>query len=70
MGFIEFRLTAAQLPENHNLVMKGTKHLGIARMDAVVRLLARCLSEVKPEPEPIDPSFIGEVVAGLAEVRS
>ena len=54
MEFVAFRLTAAQLTEIHKSVTKGMKHLGIARADIVVGLLARCLSEVEPESKPID----------------
>ena len=54
MDFVAFRLTAAQLSEIHNPVTKGVEHLRISRVDTVVGLLARCLSEVEPESKPID----------------
>ena len=54
MEFVVFRLTAKQLAEIHNSVTKGVEHLRISRADAVVGLLARCLSEVEPESKPID----------------
>lgn len=49
-----FRLTAAQLTEIHTSVTKGIDHSRITRMDTVVGLLLRCLSEVEPESKPID----------------
>ncbi|KAF9647752.1 hypothetical protein BDM02DRAFT_2523331 [Thelephora ganbajun] len=54
MEFVAFQLTAAQLTEIHNSVTKGVEHLRISRVDTVVGLLARCLSEVEPESKPID----------------
>jgi len=54
MEFVAFRLTATQLTEIHNSVTKGVKTLRITRVDIVVGLLARCLSEVEPESKPID----------------
>jgi hypothetical protein len=54
MEFIAFRLTAAQLAEIHNSVAKGVEHLRISRVDTVVGLLARCLSEVEPDSRPIE----------------
>jgi len=54
MQFVAFRLTATQLTEIHNCVTKGMEHQRITRMDTVVGLLARCLSEVDFESKPID----------------
>lgn len=54
MEFVALRLTAAQLAEIHSSVTKGIEHLRVPRADAVVGLLARCLSEVEPESKPID----------------
>ena len=54
LEFVAIRLTAAQLTEIHNSVMRGMEDLKISRADLVVGLLARCLSEVEPESEPID----------------
>ena len=54
MEFVAFRLTAAQLDEVHGSVKKGIEDPKITRMDTVVGLLARCLSEVEPESKPID----------------
>ena len=54
MDFVAFRLTATQLAEIHNSVTKGVEHLRISRVDTVVGLLVRCLSEVEPESKPID----------------
>ena len=54
MDFIAFRLTAIQLTEIQNSVTKGIENSKITRMDAVIGLLARCLSEVEPESKPID----------------
>ena len=53
MESIAFRLTAAQLAEIHNSVAKRVEHLRISKVDTVVGLLARCLSEVEPESRPI-----------------
>jgi len=52
--FVAFRLTDTQLTEIRNFVTKGIEGSKIARMDTVVGLLARCLSEVEPESKPID----------------
>lgn len=54
MEFVAFRLTATQLAEIYKSVAKGIEHLRISRVDTVVGLLARCLSEVEPESKPID----------------
>ena len=52
---IALRLTATQLTEMHNVVAKGMEPLRMSRLDPVVGLLVRCLSEVKPEEaKPID----------------
>ena len=52
--FVAFRLTDTQLTEIHNSVTKGIETPRITRMDTVVGLLARCLSEVEPECKPIE----------------
>jgi len=52
--FVGFRLTDTQLSEIHNSVAKGNEDSRITRMDTVVGLLARCLSEIEPESKPID----------------
>ena len=54
MEFVAVRLTATQLTELRNSVTKGMGQPGITRMDVVVALFARCLSEVEPESKPID----------------
>jgi len=54
MEFVAFRLTAKQLTEIHSSVTKGMEHPRMTRMDTVVGLLARCLSEVEPESKPVD----------------
>ena len=54
VDFVAFRLTAAQLTEIHNSVTKGIEGPKITRMDTVVGLLVRCLSEVESESMPID----------------
>ena len=54
MEFVTFRLTATQLADIHGSVTKGSEHLKISRVDTVVGLLARCLTEVEPESKPID----------------
>ena len=54
MEFVAFRLAATQLTEIRNYVTKGMKESSIARVDVVVALLARCISEVEPETKPID----------------
>ena len=54
MEFVAFRLTATQLTEIHDCMMKGKEHPKITRMDTLVGLLARCLSEVDSESKPID----------------
>jgi len=65
--FVAFRLIDTQLTEIRNFVMKGIKHPRITRVDTVVGLLARCLSEVEPESKPIDNiSYIIDVCASLA----
>ena len=51
--FVGFRLTATQVTGIHNALTKGMEHLKISRVDPVVGLLARCLSEVEPESKPI-----------------
>ena len=67
MEFVAFRLTAAQLTEIHNSVTKGIEHPKMTRVDAVVGLLARCLSEVEPESKPIDTiSYLVNVRAFVA----
>jgi len=64
MEFVAFRLTAAQLTEIHNSVTKGIEHPKTTRVDAVVGLLARCLSEVEPESRSIDTiSYVVDVRA-------
>jgi len=54
MEFVGFRLTAIQLTDIQNSVTKGIEDSRVTRMDTVVGLLARCLSEVEPEFKPID----------------
>lgn len=54
MDFVALRLTAAQLAEIHGTVTQGKEHLRISRVDVVVGLIARCLSEVELESKPID----------------
>ena len=54
MEFVALRLTATQLAEVHGTVTQGKEDLRISRVDVVVGLLARCLSEVEPESKPID----------------
>ena len=54
MQLVAFRLTAAQLADVHRTVNRGKEHLRISRVDVVVGLLARCLSDVEPESKPID----------------
>ena len=54
VDFVGFRLTATQLTEIHNSVTKGIEDPKVTRMDTVVGLLARCLSEVESESKPID----------------
>ena len=54
MEFVAIRLSATQLTEIRNSVTKRMGRSGITRMDAVVALFARCLSEVEPESKPID----------------
>ena len=71
MEFVAFRLTAAQLVEIHGSVAKGMEHLRMSRVDTVVGLLARCLSEVEPELEPIDTvSYVINVRAVVCLSRS
>jgi len=52
--FVAFRLTAAQLTEIHNSLTKDVEGTKITKMDTLLGLLARCLSEVESESEPID----------------
>ena len=54
MEFVAFRLTTLQLAEIRNYVTKGIGSSRITRVDLVLALLARCLSEVEPESKPID----------------
>jgi len=56
MEFIAVRLTATQLTEIRNSVTKemGQPGIRITRMDVVVALFARCLSEIEPESKPVD----------------
>jgi len=54
MEFVAIRLTATQLTEIRNSVTKEMGQPGITRIDVVVALFARCLSEVEPESKPID----------------
>ena len=54
MDFVAFRLTATQLTEIHNFVIKGVEGTKTTRTDTVLGLLARCLTEVEPETKPID----------------
>jgi len=54
MEFVAFWLTAGQLAELHDFVLEGMEHLTVSRVDIVVGVLARCLSEVEPESKPID----------------
>ena len=64
MEFIAFRFTAVQLAEIHDSVTKGMEHLRISRVDTVVGLLARCLSELEPESKPISTvSYVVNVCA-------
>ena len=65
--FVAFKLTDTQLTEIRNFVAKGIKHPRITRVDTVVGLLARCVSEVEPESKPIDTiSYLINVCAFLA----
>ena len=69
--FVVFRLTDAQLTEINNSVTKGIENSRITRMDTVLGLLARCLSEVEPESKPIDTvSYLVNVRAFLASPLS
>ena len=54
LEFVAFKLTDKQLTEIRNSATKGIKHPRIPRVDTVVGLLARCLSEVMQESKPID----------------
>ena len=54
MEFVPFRLKPTQLTEIRNYVTKGIGQSRITRVDIVMSLLARCLSEVEPESKPID----------------
>ena len=66
MEFVAFRLTATQLTEMYNGVAKGMEGLRMSRVDPVVGLLARCLSEVEPESKPIDTiSYVIDVRASI-----
>jgi len=71
MEFVAFRLTATQLADIHSSVTKGMKHLRITRVDIVVGLLVRCLSEVDPESKPIDTvSYVMDVRAFVTPPRN
>ena len=62
MEFVGLRLKATQLAEIRNYVAKVTGQQRIAKVDGVVALFARCLSEVEPEARPIDTvSFVVNV---------
>jgi len=54
MEVVAFTLAATQLTEIRNCVAKVAGQPRITRVDAVVGLLAQCLSEVEPESKPID----------------
>jgi len=54
MEFVALRLTATQLTELRNHVANRTGKRGITRVDVVIALFARCLSEVEPESKPVD----------------
>jgi len=54
MEFVAFRLAAIQLTEIQHSVTEGIEGSRITRMDTVVGLLARCLSEVESDCKPID----------------
>ena len=62
--FVAFRLKATQLTEIRNCVAKVTGQPRIARVDIVLALLARCLSEVEPGSRPID------TISYVVDVRS
>ena len=64
MEFIAFRLTTLQLAEIRNYVTKRMGQSRITRVDVVIALLARCLSEVEPESKPID------TISYVVDVRS
>ena len=64
MEFVAFRLTATQLTEIHDSATKGMEHPRLTRMDVVIGLLARCLSDVEPESKPINTiSYVANVRA-------
>lgn len=54
MDFVAIRLTATQLAEIHGTVTQGKEHRRVSKVDMVVGLLARCLSEVEPESKSIN----------------
>ena len=54
MELVVLRMTPAQLTEIHDAVTKGSETLRVSRVDVVVALLARCLTDVEPESKPID----------------
>ena len=64
MEFVAFRLTTTQLTEIRNCVAKGTGQPTVTKVDVVMGLLARCLSEVEPESKPID------TISYVIDVRS
>jgi len=67
MEFIAFRLTTLQLAEIRNYVTKRMGQSRITRVDVVIALLARCLSEVEPESKPIDTiSYVVDVRSSVA----
>ena len=67
--FVTFRLTDAQLTEIRNSVTKGVEDSRITRMDTLVGLLARCLSDIEPESKPVDTiSYLVNVRAFLASL--
>ena len=64
MELVGFRLKVTQLTEIRNCVAKVAGQPRITRVDVVVGLLARCLSDVEPESKPID------IVSYVIDVRS
>jgi len=67
MELVAFRLTAMQLTEIRDRVAKGTGQSRLTKVDVVMGLLARCLSEVEPESKPIDTiSFVIDVRSFVA----
>lgn len=54
MEFVALRLTAKQLTEIHGYVTKGMENMRISRVDVMIGLLARCLTEIEPELKAID----------------